>query len=128
MKEVKVVAAIMERSGFYLIGQRKLEKPFGGLWEFPGGKIKRGESPEQALHRELEEEFGIESRVNGFFAEGFYEDECLKIKLLGYMVDYISGRFKLVDHDRIRWARPQKMYRYKFAPANLALLEKLKGR
>jgi 8-oxo-dGTP diphosphatase len=63
-----VVAAVLERSGEILIGQRRADQPHALKWEFPGGKVERGESSEQALVRELEEELGIQAEVGAELA------------------------------------------------------------
>ena len=60
---IKVVAAVIERNGRILVGQRRKSDSHGLKWEFPGGKVERGEKPSAALARELEEELGIQARV-----------------------------------------------------------------
>ena len=126
-KEIIVTSAIIERDGKYLIAKRK-GKTFAGKWEFPGGKIEAGETPEVCLHRELREEFGIETLVSCFFEEGLFEDETLRIKLLSYKVYYLSGEFKLNVHDEIKWVYPQEFGNYDFAPADIPLVRKLQKR
>jgi len=127
MEVINVTAAIIERDNRYLIAKRK-GKHFAGKWEFPGGKIEAGETPEVCLRRELREEFGIESLVRYFFEEGSFENENIRIRLLGYRVDYLSGEFQLKTHEEIRWVYPHELGHYDFAPADIPLVRRLQNR
>ena len=127
VKEITVTCAIIEKDGKYLIAKRKGEH-FAGLWEFPGGTVEIGETPEQCLERELKEELGIEAKVRGFFEEGFFEDDELKISLLGYRADHMSGEIKLNYHQEARWVAPNEFVRYNFAPADLPIVRELERR
>ena len=96
-----------------------------GYWEFPGGKVESGETPEECLYRELEEELNIISKVGPFFAESCYDYGTKKIRLLCYLVEYISGTFTLHDHDEIRWLQAHQLLSLTWAPADLPIVEKL---
>lgn len=125
---IDVTSAIMEREGKYLIAQRKKGTTFGGRWEFPGGKIKKRETPEECLHRELREEFGINSIIGNFFGESTYDyGSGKKIRLVGYFATYVSGEFVLNAHDSIKWVYPYKMEKYDFLEADRPFVKKLIG-
>jgi len=102
----KVVAAIIERDGKVLVARRRNGIRFGGLWEFPGGKLEDGEDPESGLERELVEELGIQARVEALFCSVPYRTPSLSIELLAYRVAHVSGELRPTDHDEIRWVEP----------------------
>ena len=79
-----VAAAMFEKDGLLLLMRRAPGEKFEGRWEFPGGKIEPGESPEECLRRELFEELGIEASIGPFFAENIYDYPGGRIRLLVY--------------------------------------------
>ncbi len=102
----KVVAAVIERDGKVLAARRRKGIRFGGLWEFPGGKLEDGETPEEGLERELGEEFGVRTRAVEFLLSVPHRGPSLAIELLVYRVHLVSGEFRPVDHDELRWVDP----------------------
>jgi 8-oxo-dGTP diphosphatase len=122
-----VTAALILRGDRILIARRHRGDPLDGLWEFPGGKLEAGETPEQCLKRELREEFGIEARVGDFFMSNQHRYPHLAIELLAYWAEHLSGEFRLSDHDAIEWARFPDLARYAFAPADIPIVERLRG-
>ena len=86
-----------------LVGKRNDCKHLAGHWEFLGGKIAPGETLGQCLKRELKEEFTIEAEIGEFVAESIFDYGNKRIRLLAYEVKHVSGEFKLIDHDEIRW-------------------------
>lgn len=125
MKTIDVTAAIIESNNKFLIAKRKKGKHLEGKWEFPGGKIEHQETPEKCLKRELKEEFGIATEVRDFIGESIFDYGDIKIRLLGYHVQYISGDFRLKDHDEIHWVAKNEFYKYDFADADIPLIEKI---
>ncbi|EKE04183.1 MAG: hypothetical protein ACD_20C00098G0011 [uncultured bacterium] len=121
----KVTAAVIEKDGKILIAKRKKGTRLEGKWEFPGGKLKCEETPEQCLKRELEEELGIETEVGDFICSSKYEYPHISIELLVYRVKYISGIFELTDHEEIKWVYPQDLSDYDLAPADIPIVNKL---
>ena len=99
----------------------------GGKWEFPGGKIEPGETPEQCLVRELKEEFQIEVSVGSHVANSIFDYGNKVICLMGYLVVHVQGEFALQDHDQIAWLSIDEMSEYDFAPADIPLIEALKS-
>jgi 8-oxo-dGTP diphosphatase len=122
---IRVTAAVIEKNNKILIAQRKKEKHLGLKWEFPGGKIEDGESPESCLRRELKEEFGIETKIKDFIVKTRHQYPKVEIELLAYNVQYISGEFKLIDHEKIDWVNKEKLTNYDFAEADLDIIEKI---
>jgi len=122
---VKVTAGIIEENGMVLIARRKPGKHMGGKWEFPGGKIEPGESPEQSLARELDEELCIRARVGQFLCTTFFQGDGVSLELLVYRVDCIEGAPELREHDEIRWVRPEQLASFDLADSDRMVVEAL---
>jgi 8-oxo-dGTP diphosphatase len=121
----QVTAAVIEKDGKILIARRKREDPLGGKWEFPGGKIESGETPEDCLRRELREELGIETRVEEFLCTSRYVYRHITIELLAYRTSYVSGEIMLHEHERIEWILPEELKDYDFSEADRPIVRKL---
>ncbi len=123
-----VAGALINSKREVLIAERPEGKDMGGLWEFPGGKIQAGETPEFALMRELEEELGIETRPCCFHPIGFashaYERFHLLMPLLACRV--WRGDIVLRAHQAMAWVKPNDMYDYPMPPADLPLVATLR--
>ncbi len=122
-----VTAAVIERDGRILIARRRPGGPEGGKWEFPGGKVEEGETPEACLRRELREELDLETRVEGFLCSSPIPHAARPLELFAYRVSLLSGDPVLRDHDRIAWVRPARLRDYEFAAADRAIVERLLG-
>jgi len=123
---ILVTAAVIEKDGLILAARRGQGKHMEGFWEFPGGKLEPGETPEQCLARELTEEFGIESEVGEFLGESVFDYGEKVIKLIAYQVVHLAGEFQLHDHDEIRWLSHGEVHDVEWAPADIPLLELVK--
>jgi 8-oxo-dGTP diphosphatase len=121
-----VTAAIIERDGHILIAKRKQGKQHVGSWEFPGGTLEEGETPEQCLKRELKEELDIIADIGDLFcsSEYTYTPE-FTIRLLAYRATVVSGFFNLNDHEEIRWLKPADLADYEFPEADRPIVERL---
>ena len=91
------------------------------------GENEPGETPEQCLARELMEEFGIQTRVRAFFASSIFAYQHIKIELLAYDVEYLSGQFQLHDHQEIRWVAPAELDMYDFSEADIPIARMLQS-
>jgi 8-oxo-dGTP diphosphatase len=120
---IEVVAAIIEREGRYLIARRSPGKHLEGFWEFPGGKIEDGETPEESLRREMREEFGVHADVGGYVGDNVHDYGSKIIRLLAYQVSVTGDLLQSTDHDRIEWVRLEEMRDYPLAEADIPLLE-----
>lgn len=105
MKTLRVVAAIIEKDGQILIAQR-LKGEFAGLWEFPGGKIEEGETPKQALIREIEEEFDTELNVNNLLTTVEHQYDTFYLIMDCFICSIKSGDLVLHDHMAYKWINP----------------------
>lgn len=123
--KAQIVAAVIEENGKILIAKRKPSGAFGGKWEFPGGKIEPGETPEAALKRELKEEFDIETEVGAFFHLVKFRYYFIPLALVAYKVRHVSGEFKINDHEEIKWVRPEEFSSYDFMNADKPVVRKL---
>lgn len=121
----QVVAAIMEKDSKILIARRKKEDTLGGLWEFPGGKIEPGETPEGCLKRELKEEFDIETEIGQFVTSSRFIYFLIPIDLLAYKAKYISGDLKINEHDEIKWVAPGEFNNYEFVGPDRPIVKTL---
>lgn len=119
-----VSAGIIRRDGRILICQRPEGKRLAGKWEFPGGKLETGETPEQCLVRELREELGFEARVDGIVdARAEYDDGDFLI--LYYDVTIASGTPRALEHAQIKYVLPCELMEYDFPGTDMAVAKRL---
>ena len=121
----KVTAAVIEKDGKVLIAKRRAGDRHGGRWEFPGGKIDAGETPEACLKRELKEELGIEAEIGEFICRSSFKYMLVPLELLVYKARHISGEFLALDHDELKWVEPGDLASYNFAKADREVVNKL---
>lgn len=123
---VHVVAALIWRGDRFLICQRPAHKARGLLWEFVGGKVEAGESPEAALVRECREELDIGLAVDDVFMELDHVYPDITIRLTLFNARILSGEPKKIEHNDIRWITPAEIDGYEFCPADAEILKNLK--
>ena len=122
-----VAVALVDADRRVLIAQRPEGKSMAGLWEFPGGKVEAGETPEAALIRELEEELGIQTKTACLaplsFASHSYENFHLLMPL--YVCRKWQGIPQAKEHIALKWVRPQALRDYPMPPADEPLIAAL---
>ena len=118
------VGALIKKNEKYLIA-RRANVSLAGYWEFPGGRVEKGESDEDALKRELKEELNISAKVNSFFSSNLHEFPNCKLLRKIYNVNIKDINFELSVHDEIKWITLDEMKNYDFAPAEIPNVEKL---
>lgn len=125
---INVVAAIIKNGeGKILITQRNFKKSQGGLWEFPGGKIEKGETREEAIIREIKEELTIEINVESYLGEKVFEYTEKSINLIALNCRVKSGNIYLTEHEEARWVEKEELNSFEFAPADIFIVKKLQG-
>ena len=123
---IEVVGAIIRDGDRYLVGQRAANKAQGGLWEFMGGKIEPGETPEQALARECREELALEIENEHIIDSVVHEYPEKTIRLTLISCSPKSGSIpKALEHQQIRWVTHVEMDVLDFAPADRELLGRI---
>jgi 8-oxo-dGTP diphosphatase len=125
---IVAAAALIDADGRVLLARRPAGKAMAGLWEFPGGKLNEGETPEDALVRELREELGIETKVACMapfaFASHSSPDSHLLMPL--FALRKWNGVPRAIEHEAIAWARPATFSDYDLAPADMPLAAQLR--
>ena len=124
---VYVAAGIIWRKGAFLAARRPMDKPRGGLWEFPGGKQEAGESMEEALARELREELGISIGIPALWrvVRHAYPDMTVIIHFMH--VTEFSGEPQARDGQELRWVTPAEARALPFLPADVPLVAELQA-
>ena len=123
-----VAVALIDRDGRVLLAERPVGKQLAGMWEFPGGKVDPGETPEAALIRELKEELGVDTEASCLspftFASHTYEKFHLLMPL--YVCRVWEGLPQGLEGQRMAWATPQEMSHYPMPPADKPLVAMLR--
>lgn len=125
---IRVVAAIIQNeSNEFLITQRMPQARYGGFWEFPGGTVEDGESPEEALIRELKEELNITVEVNGFFWQEISNSDTkiIDIQFINCNLVPENQTIEKIDVFDYRWVKAENLNQYKFPEADEALIQHL---
>ncbi len=118
MKTVIVAAGLTIEQGKLLVTQRKKDSSHGLLWEFPGGKVKEGEDPREALRRELKEELDVEVEVGRLFDAVFYTYPEFPILLLVYRCRVEKGTLKPIGCHDLRWVTCKELEALAMPPAD----------
>lgn len=124
---IEVVCGIIgDGKGSYLACQRPEGKHLGGLWEFPGGKVDPGETPQAALVRELMEELGVLVEVGEALEPVIWSYERTTIRLSPFHCQITEGEPRAIEHQQLRWSVPAEFSSLHWADADLPILEQLR--
>jgi mutator protein MutT len=126
-KFIEVSAALIFRDGKLLITQRHAKSHLGGLWEFPGGKRKVGETFEQCLVREIREELGAEISVGELFEEILHDYPEKSVRLKFFTCKLVLGEPQPLDCAALKWVTKAELADFEFPTADTQLLQKIKS-
>jgi 8-oxo-dGTP diphosphatase len=124
-KQLLVVAALIERDGEILVTQRRPDQSLPLLWELPGGKIEPGESPTQALEREIEEELGCSITVGEVEDVVFFAYQEFDLIMPVYQASIRSGTPEARQVAKMAWVKRENLMSLTFAPADVPLVTRL---
>ena len=122
MKSIRVVAAVI-RDGNRIFATQKGYGNYKGWWEFPGGKIEDGETPQQALKREIEEELDTEIEVGKLISSVEYDYPEFHLSMDCFWCTVVSGKLTLKEAEDARWLTKEDLFSVKWLPADLEVLE-----
>lgn len=124
MKTVRVVAAVIRKDDKIFATQRGYGE-FKDGWEFPGGKIEEGETPEQALAREIKEELNTEIQVGELIGTIEYDYPKFHLSMDCFWCEIMQGGLELKEHEAARWLSKEELYSVDWLPADVGVVERV---
>lgn len=125
MKTIKVVAAVIRDAGRIFATSRGYGD-YKGWWEFPGGKVEHGETPQRALVREIREELDTEIRVGELIDTIEYDYPTFHLSMDCFWAEVVSGNLELKEAEAAKWLTKEELYSVEWLPADIILIEKIK--
>ncbi|HLB42615.1 MAG TPA: (deoxy)nucleoside triphosphate pyrophosphohydrolase [Gammaproteobacteria bacterium] len=123
---INVIVGIIQNENKILVAQRPFAKPYGGDWEFPGGKIEVNETNEDALKRELHEELGIHTTIAEYWFQHFHAYPDKKVLLEVWRVIAFVGEPQSKENQVLRWVTFPELLSLRVLEGNRAILDKIK--
>lgn len=127
MKQIEVVAAIIHDAEGSVFATQRGYGEWEGWWEFPGGKMEAGESPEEALQREIWEELETRIVIERLVTTVEWDYPAFHLKMHCYWCHIESGSLTLKEHEAARWLAADELESVKWLPADLQILEKIRN-
>ena len=124
MRNIKVAAAIIEKDGKIFATQRGYGN-YKDWWEFPGGKIEAGESPQEALRREIREELDTEIAVGQLLTSVEYDYPEFHMSMDCFICTVVSGQLTLLEHEAARWLGAGELWQVRWLPSDIKVIEEL---
>ncbi len=132
MKTLKVVAAIIkkinEKGEMFIFATQRGSGDFRGGWEFPGGKIEEGETPQEALVREIKEELEMEIIVGELIDTIEYDYQTFHLSMDCFWAEIVSGDLILMEHVAAKWLKKDELDSVEWLPADMALIEIIRSK
>lgn len=122
-KSIDVVGAVIVANGKVMCAQRGLNASLSGMWEFPGGKIEKGESPRQALEREIAEELRCGITIGDEITTTRHEYDFALVTLTTFYCQLLTGVPELTEHQAVRWLRAADLSGLDWAPADIPAVQ-----
>ena len=126
MKQIEVVAAIIRKEDKIFATQRGYGE-WKDWWEFPGGKIEAGETPEEALKREIQEELSTEISVDKFLCTVEYDYPAFHLTMHCYLCSLLTEALHLNEHEEAKWLTMEELNSVKWLPADMEVVEKMEA-
>ena len=126
MKQIEVVAAIIRKEDKIFATQRGYGE-WKDWWEFPGGKIEAGETPEEALKREIQEELSTEISVDKFLCTVEYDYPAFHLTMHCYLCSLLTEALHLNEHEAAKWLTMEELNIVKWVPADMEVVEKMEA-
>lgn len=120
---IRVACAIIEQDGLVLAAQRSAAMALPYAWEFPGGKLEPGESPEACLHRELREELGVGVEIARALSSRIHRYPACTVMLYPFVVRIVTGEIVLHEHAAIDWLPPERLHELDWLEADRPVID-----
>lgn len=124
-KRIEVVGAVIVRDGMILAARRGPQSRLPGLWEFPGGKVEPGETPREALEREIYEELECTVGIGAELTTTTHAYDFGEVSLTTFWCELRSGTPRLTEHSEVRWMRPAELDSIEWAPADIPAVREI---